>query len=382
VEPLLGPSSLILLGGQRHQRERKLLSPPFRGARMRAYLDAIRKITLEALTDIADGQCIEAQRLARRITLRVIVEVVFGVQDAQRRERFEQAIVCMLDRYVAPLMITPALRRPLGGVSPWDRFVRARDAFRALLHAELSTRRASSADAEDILGLLLTLRYEDGSRPSDEALVDQLCTLLVAGHDTTSIGLCWALYYVHREPKVRERLLDELTALGDEPSAAALEGAPYLTAVCEEALRLHPVVPIAVRRLLRPLEVGGHQLHAGESVAVALTLLHSDPTLYPEPSRFAPERFLAWSPSPFEYAPFGGGARRCLGASFAVSEMRVALGTLLSAARFKLLDASQPAAVLHGITMGPRRPIRLISAGSPGARSASGGRSYPTPRCP
>jgi cytochrome P450 len=360
VEPLLGPSSLILLGGERHQRERKLMSPPFRGNRMHGYFEAIQRITLEALAQVSEGERIIVQELARRITLRVIVQVVFGVHNVQRRQEFERAIVAMLDRYIAPLMIAKGLRWKLGGFSPWDRFVAARSSFRALLHEELATRRAGTEETNDVLGLLLTLRYEDGGRPSDEALVDQLCTLLVAGHDTTAIGLSWALYYLHRELDVQQRLRVELTSLGHAPALEQLAAAPYLGAVCEEALRLHPVVPIAVRRLVKPLVVNEKQLQPGDAVAVGLTLLHTDPVLYPEPALFKPERFLAWQPSPFEYAPFGGGARRCLGASFAMSEMRVVLGTLLNAATFTLLDDTRPPRpVLHGITMGPREPIAL-----------------------
>ena len=359
VEPLLGPGSLILLSGERHRRERKLLSTPFRGRSPYGHAEAIVSLVLEPLSELPVGTGFVAQELARRITLRVIIEVVFGIRDAARRARFEEAIHDMLGRYLAPLMIAPGLRRGLWGLSPWDRFVQARARFRALLHGELTWRRTSPTQSEGVLGALLGLRYEDGSSPRDEHLVDELCTLLVAGHDTTAIGLSWALYYVHRDARVRTRLQDELESLGPQPCAQALLGAPYLRAVCEEALRIHPVVPISVRRLRGPWLFRDRQLAPGDSVGVALTLLHRDPALYERPSEFMPERFFTRQHSPFEYAPFGGGARRCLGASFALMEMQLVLGTLLGRARFHAQTASPTSPALHGITMGPTKPIFL-----------------------
>jgi len=357
VEPLLGSSSLILLGGSRHRRERKLLAPPFRGERMRAHGAAIRKIAREVARATRGPRPFAVQDLTREITVRVIIETVFGVQDPSRRALFERSIAALLEGYIAPLMIVPALRKRLGGVGPWDRFVSARKKFRALLREEIAARRvASTEDATDILALLLELRYDDGSRPDDEAIVDQLCTLLVAGHDTTAIGLTWALYFLHEGRHTLARLRSELEGGADPVSRTS---APYLAAVCNEALRMHPVVPIVVRRLTKPLTICARELSVGDAVAVALPLLHRDPKLFPDPEVFRPERFLAWQPAPHEFAPFGGGARRCLGAGFAAFEMRVTLAAVLEELELELVDERAPVPVLHGITMGPQTPIRF-----------------------
>jgi cytochrome P450 len=359
VEPLLGVGSLILLSGEQHRRERRLLSAPFRGSCSRSHAESIFELTLETLSEFRVNTRVRAQELTRRITLRVIIEVVFGIRQGSRRALFERAIDTMLASYVAPLMIVPGLRRSFKGITPWDRFVRTRTHFRSLLHEELRARRISASLGHDVLSSLLTLRYEDGSAPSDAHLVDELCTLLVAGHDTTAIALAWALYYVHHTPRVHRRLMAELHSLGPRPEAAALLHAPYLRAVCDEALRIHPVVPISARRLRGALRVCGRELGPGQSVAVALTLLHRNPAIFANPGEFTPERFLEARHTPFQYAPFGGGARRCVGASFASSEMQVVLGALLSRASFAGITRTRPRAQLHGITMGPVDPVLL-----------------------
>lgn len=360
VEPLLGVGSLILLGGERHGRERKLLTLPFHGDRMRRYARTMAERAQALASSLCAGERVVIQDLARSVTLDVIVEAVFGVRDAARRARFHEAVVAMLDAYTAPLVAMPWLRRSLGGVGPWAEFVRARAAFHSLLMGEIRDRRAEGAeDRGDVLALLLLAEDEDGQRLSDEALVDELCTLLVAGHETTATGLVWALHYVHALPDVEERLRKELASRPGVPSPEELASLPYLGAVCSEALRIHPVVPIAIRRTLAPGTFRGVSLPAGSVVGVALTELHRDPTIYPDPHRFSPERFLARRYTPFEYAPFGGGARRCLGASFATWEMRIVLGTLLATRAFAALSTKAPRPVIKNITMAPDRPIAL-----------------------
>jgi cytochrome P450 len=368
VEPLLGKHSLILLQGDRHRRERKLMSPPFHGDRMRAYATLFRDLTLAEIARWVPGEPVMLQAVARRITLEVIIRAVFGVQDAARMERFRETIVRLLDAYTAPLVVLPALRRGFGGAGPWARFTRARDAFVAMLHAEIAERRGEGAGArEDVLSLLLEARYDDGTALSPAELVDELSTLLVAGHETTATALVWALAYVHRDARVLASVTDEARALGaaiDPTRAAEL---PYVGAVCSEALRVHPVVPIAIRRVVQPFRLRGADVPAGGTVAVATTLLHTHPELWPEPSRFRPERFLERKFSPFEYAPFGGGARRCLGAAFATYEMKIVLATIFARARLAA-ETHAPLArpVLHNITMGPSSALALKYVGPHG----------------
>jgi cytochrome P450 len=364
VEPLLGRHSLLLLSGERHRRERKLMTPPFHGERMRAYGAIIRERTLAEAATWRSGDWVSLGKSMRRITLDVILRAVLGIEGEARSDRFRKAVGEMLDAYTPPLLVLPAVRRPFP-LGPWNRFVRARDAVCALFGDEIrERRRRGTAGLEDILSLLMDARYEDGGALSETELVDELRTLIVGGHDTTTTGLVWALLHLHRNPAALQALRAELAPLGPDPSADVLEKLPYLGAVCNEALRLHPVVPIVPRRALRPLAFRGHAVAPGQNIAVATTLLHTHPDVWPDAHRFSPERFLAKKYTPFEYAPFGGGVRRCIGAAFGAYQMRIVVGTLLARVRFEPHEGRVPARVLMNITMAPRGPVRLrVGAG-------------------
>lgn len=370
LQPVVGDRSVLLVGGERHRRQRKLLMPPFHGERMRAYGALIQDITRRAAAPFEHGHTVNALDLTQSISLEVIIRAVFGVQQPGRVRLFQEATRAYLDAYTPPLAFIPGLRRPLGGAGPWARFQRASERYHALLSSEIQARRESGAAGQDILSLLLAARDEDGQPMTDSELKDELRTLLLAGHETTAIGMAWALYYVHRLPEVRERLLDELAALGPDPAPEQLAQQPYLAAVCDEALRLHPIVPVVTRRLVAPFTLRGRSLPARTGLMAAILLAHGDPELYPEPERFRPERFLERKYSPFEYLPFGGGARRCLGAAFALYEMKIALGALLVAHRFALADERPIAPVRRNITFGPKGGVRLLVQGAGGSPAA------------
>jgi len=378
IEPLLGGGSLILLEGERHRRERKLMMPPFHGERMREYGRIIQDAALAEVATWRAGKPVRAQRAAQAITLQVIIRAIFGVDEDARRAAYSDVIAELLDAYSPPLLLFPALRRSIAGHGPWPRFQRLRRRFDRLLADEIAARRRASAGRDDILSLLLAARYEDGAALTDEDLLDELRTLLVAGHETTATALAWALFHVHHQPQVRARLLAELRPLGDMPDPAKLTRLPYLGAMCQEALRLNPVVPIVLRSLRGPFQLRGVHVSPGETVGIAVSLLHTDPSIWPEPERFRPERFLERSYTPFEYAPFGGGHRRCLGAAFATYEMRIILGTVLAVATLALSRRDQrrpaPRAVPKNITTGPRRDIAL--------RCVSRSNAPPTTRLP
>ncbi|GAB0107377.1 hypothetical protein JMUB6875_63710 [Nocardia sp. JMUB6875] len=208
---------------------------------------------------------------------------------------------------------------------------------------------------------MLSTRYEDGSAITATDLREQLRTLLVAGHETTATALVWALYRLHREPAVLERLLGELSSAGTDPDPAELMKLPYLDAVCQETLRLHPPVPIVLRRLTGDFTLRGAPLAAGDTMGISVHLLHTDPAVWPEPRRFRPERFLERRYGPFEFAPFGGGHRRCVGAALADYELRIVLATVLTSVRLRLAPrfahGPTPLSVPHTITVGPRTAI-------------------------
>jgi cytochrome P450 len=346
VEGLLGPGSLLLKYGAVHTRERKLLSPAFHGERMRAYEEVIRDATAAQVARLQPGETFVVQEVARAVTLQVIVRAVFGVEEVREREQVAATVRNMLDAYTRLLMLLPALRV---GPGPGTRFRKARVAFDAAMRAQIARRPAGENGRDDILSQLLGLRYEDGSGLSEDDLLDELRTLLVAGHDSTAGVLPWALYYLHAKDGTR--------------AERARSDAAYLDAAVNEALRLHPVVPVVGRRLSAPLAFRGTIVPAGGLIALATPLLHTREDIFGEaPAEFRPERFLAGRKfTAFEFAPFGGGHRRCIGAAFAVFQLRTILATMLAARRFRLADphARAPRPILRGIIAGANRAIRL-----------------------
>jgi cytochrome P450 len=364
LEPVVGANSVLLLGGERHKRERRLLMPPFHGERMRAYGTLMQRAALEAVEGLRPGDPLVALRKTQAISLEIIIRAVFGVEEPERVRRFIEAVAAYSDSYTPLLMLLVPLRRSFGGVGPWARFERHSQALDALLTEQIARRRADGRGGEDILTLLLSARDEEGQPLSERELKDELLTLLIAGHETTAIGMAWALYWLHRTPEAKQRLEQELSALGPQPEPEALARLPYLSAVCDETLRLFPVVGLVTRRLRAPLTLRGHVLPEGMGVMASITLAHHNPATFPEPERFRPERFLERKYSPFEYLPFGGGARRCLGAAFALYEMKVALGTLLSAHRFSLAHDRPILPVRRNVTLAPEDGVPLRYEGT------------------
>jgi cytochrome P450 len=361
--PLLGESNLILLSGERHRAMRKLQMPPFHGARMRTYGQLIVD-TAEAHTERWSGlDSIPVHRTMQEISLEVILRAVLGLHDAAAREELKAAILALIAALKPSFMFAKVLRRPLGGLSPWARFVRCRQHATSLFAAELRARRESQEPRDDILSLLLSARYEDGTALSDDELMTQMMNLIVAGHETTASTLAWAFQHIHRAPAVRARLVEELRALPASPlDPETVAHLPYLDAVCSETMRLTPVVTLVGRQLRQGMTLQGYELPAGGHVGIAILQVHRRPELYPEPEVFRPERFLERTFSPFEYLPFGGGARRCIGAAFAVYEMKLVLATALRKFDLRLASAAPFQVAVRNTTVGPREEIRMTRA--------------------
>jgi cytochrome P450 len=320
VAPVMGPSSVIVLTGPEHMRQRKLLLPPFHGERMREYEETIVEATRRDMASWPRGRPMRLQARTRAITLEVILRAVFGV-DAERMGPLSRAIGDLLEpmNLLAVLAIAlrrPTLERPSGAIG------RALDALDRLIYEEISRRRAASdlEERTDILSLLMQARDEDSQPMTDGELRDELVTLLLAGHETTATSVAWAVERLVRHPQKLRRLTAEIDAGGEE----------YMNAVCNETLRVRPVVPIVVRQLTEDLMVGGHLLPAGTRVAPSIYLTNRNPRVYERPAEFMPERFLSKTPETFSWIPFGGGIRRCIGASFALLEMKLMLRTILS----------------------------------------------------
>ncbi|HEX3510427.1 MAG TPA: cytochrome P450 [Solirubrobacteraceae bacterium] len=321
VAGVMGPSSLVTLTGPEHLRQRKLLLPPFHGERMREYEDVIVDATRKDMARWSIGEPMRLQERSRRITLEVILRAVFGV-DAEHMAPMRAAVEGLFVPVNALMMIRIALTRPQLG-RPTGSFGAALDRLDALIYDEIARRRASAdlGARGDILSLLLQARDEDGEEMTDSELRDELVTLLLAGHETTATSVAWAIERLLRHPRVLERLVAEIDAgVADD----------YLGAVVHETLRARPVVPIVVRILAQDLALGDRVIPAGTRVAPAIWLTNRNPRIYDRPEEFRPERFLDGAPETFSWIPFGGGIRRCIGASFAMLEMKLILRTVLS----------------------------------------------------
>ncbi|MDR3658347.1 MAG: cytochrome P450 [Mycobacterium sp.] len=360
IEPVVGQNSLILLSGEAHRRTRSILMPPFRGELMRSYVDLIADATKDEIAALQPGDRLLVGEAAQGITLDVVIRVVFGVTDRARRAEYARVTTELLRSGSAPLMLVPWLRREIAGRGPWARLVGFRAQLDRLLSEQIEERRARHQHGGDVMELILTATDEDGNTLRDDALRDQLRTMLAAGHETSSTSLAWALYHIHRDDSIRSRLIEELAGAATPGEIAAL---PYLGAVIQETLRMHPTVPIVLRRLTGPLTVAGVPCSAGDVVGIALPALHFNPAVWKDPDSFDPDRFLNRRPSPFEYAPFGGGYRRCIGAAFAQTELAVAIGTILNTVELRAPAREQhrttPRAVPRGIATKPSREIVL-----------------------
>jgi cytochrome P450 len=331
---IMGPSSVITLTGPEHMRQRKLLLPPFHGERMREYAEVIVQATRRSMADWPLGEPMKLSERTRAITLEVILRAVFGVE-ASRMDALREAIGGLIGPKQLPALLlfglrAPSLDRPSGSIG------RALDHFDGVIYAEIARRRAQEdlEDRADILSLLLLARDEDGQAMTDQELRDELVTLLLAGHETTATSVAWAIERLVRHPEKLARLVAEIDAssqaqAGELPSRGA-GGDEYMQAVISETLRVRPVVPLVVRALRAPLRVGARELPAGARVALSIYLTNRNPSVYDEPAEFRPERFLGRPPETFSWIPFGGGIRRCIGASFATLEMKLILETILS----------------------------------------------------
>jgi cytochrome P450 len=358
LSPFFGPRAVIMTGGERHRRDRKLLTPPFHGARMRAYGKIIVDSTRDETHGWRPGWEGGVHDTTTAISLDVIMRAVFGIASSDGGDAAREIVKTYVDSVAPSIIFLPPLRRELFGVGPWARFARSKRALDTLLYSEIATRRARGTSGEDILSLILAARYDDGSGMSEEEIHDQLITLLAAGHETTATALAWALYWTHRDPRVADELRAELAPLGPDPEPDAIAGLPLLDSVCTETLRLHPIVPDVTRRLLAPMKLGKYTLPPGAGVSATIGSMHANPRLYAEPGKFDARRFLGTKPPMFGYAPFGGGSRRCLGAAFATYEMKLVLATLLTSFDFELLERNV-VPVRRNVTMGPRGGVRM-----------------------
>ncbi len=367
LRPFLGDHSLLLLDGSPHLRHRRMMMPAFHGDRIASYGASMLSMTDESIDRAPRGRPFAAHDLLQDLTLRIILRTVFGVAEGARFTELATILAESLDVLAWPPMLASWMQTDLGPWSPWGKFVRLSRRADALLQAEIEEARAqSAAGRSDILSMLLAARDEQGQGLTDLELKQELVTLLVAGHETTATALSWALRWTLDDVTLRDRLVAEADRLvvagGGTLDPAAVARSELLDGVVKEALRLVPVIPLVGRVMQRPLTLGAYELPVGTRVAPSIYLVHHRPELYPHAERFDPDRYRSFRPSSWEFIPFGGGFRRCIGASFAIAEMKMVLAQLFRRLTLRLAPGYRPRRTRRSITITPSEGLPVIAA--------------------
>lgn len=364
-KPFMGEHSILVLDLDPHQRQRRLLTPPFQGERMRAYGALIRDVTLKAIERWPVGRPFALLDSMHDITLELIIRAIFGVTDDAAVERTKGLLERLASRASALLVFFPWLQRDLGPISPWGRYLRARAEVDRALLAEIQRARSAPPGREDILAKMIESSVARGEPMSDQEIGDELLTLLGAGHETSTGALAWAFMWILGTSGALDRAVQELREVaGEGPlDPAHVPKLRWLDACVYESLRLMPVIPIVVRWLARGASIGDLDLPEETIVCPCSYLVQRDPAIYPEPRTFKPERFESKRPSPFEWFPFGGGSRTCIGMAFALYEMNVVLATVLQRARLRLVDPPSERIRRKGIILAPRGGTRVVYEG-------------------
>ncbi|MEH2438422.1 MAG: cytochrome P450 [Nostoc sp.] len=333
---LVGNNGLLMLDGLRHKHRRQLLMPPLHGTRVKAYGQRICQVTDKVMNNLAIGKPLFAYPTVQKITLEVILQALFGLDEGERYEQFRQLLSNLLSfarsRWLKLALSYPFLRQDLGRWSPWGYWLDLQRQFDKLLYTEIAERRSQPDPSRtDVLSELILAHDETGEAMTDRDIRDIFPSLLFGGQDASATAITWSLYWIHRLPTVRDRLLQELDTLGESPDPMEIVALPYLSAVCNEALRIYPTQVVTFPRLVEsPIQVMGYELSPGTVVIGCIYLTHQREDLYPQPKQFQPERFLERQYSQYEFLPFGGGARRCPGEVLALFEMKLVLATILS----------------------------------------------------
>ncbi|BAZ42819.1 cytochrome P450 [Calothrix sp. NIES-4101] len=364
---LVGANSLIVLDGDRHSQQRQLLTPPFHGDRMRTYGDTIREITQQVMEEWEVGKPFNIRSSMQEVSLRVILRVVFGLDAGENLENLRNLLSSLLDFISYPLMSTSLffrfLQKDLGAWSPWGWVINQIQQIDELIYALIAERKTEDyQNRQDILSLMMTARYDDGQGMSDVELRDELITLLLAGHETTASALTWAFYWIDYLPEVRENLLTELNSVDKNLQLSNIAKLPYLTAVCQETLRIYPIIMTSFPRVVKkPIEIVGYNLPVGTVIIPGIYIAHHREEVYPEADKFKPERFLERQFSAYEYLPFGGGNRRCIGLAFAMYEMKIVLATVLSKYQVSLVNKRPLKPVRRGLTVATPGSMKMVA---------------------
>jgi cytochrome P450 family 110 len=333
---------------------------------MKYYGESICKITQEVTKKWQPEMRISMQEVMPDITLQIILQVVFGISPGERYEQLKKLLSALLDDITTPwyssLFFFPPLQKDLGEWSPWGNYLKRREYIDKLIYAEIAQRRLENDESRtDVLSLLLSVRDENGEQMRDDELRDQLVSLLLLGYETTAGVLTWLFYLIHHHKDVKSKLKNELDSLGNSPQPEDIAQLPYLAAVCQETLRLHPIALICTPRMvLEAVEIDGNEYEYGTVLVPCIYLAHRRQQVYSEAKLFLPERFLNQKFSAYEFLPFGGGYRGCIGSAFSLYEMKLVLATILSRFQLTLADSRSVKPVRRGITIVPSGGVPMI----------------------
>jgi cytochrome P450 len=362
--PILGQRSVLLLDEDEHLRHRRLMLPAFHGARVQAYVDVMREATDAEIDSWPVGQEFPLLPSMQSLTLAVIIRAVFGYQPGAAADELRRRLRAMIDPVARPrgLLLLQVLTRLRGGEPSSTKFEASRRAVDEILFEEIGRRRVEEGleSREDVFSALLLAEDQDGRRLSDSEVRDELLTLLLAGHETTATALSWTVDLLLHNPAVYER--------------AGRRDEEYLDAAVKESLRVRPVIP-GVGRVVRhePFALNGYTIPEGIEINPSIRVLHRRADLYPQPAKFRPERFLEDDPpDTYTWIPFGGGVRRCLGATFAQIEMRTVLDRILERTELRPANPEPEKVMFRGITLAPRTGVRIIQARPPSPRAEPG----------
>jgi cytochrome P450 len=359
LRPIVGPDSVLTSLGDRHMRQRKLLLPPFHGEAIERYAQTISDVTERDIDRWPLGVPFSIAARMQAITLDVIMAGIFGIEGRPAPGTPEQelratikSLVNLSTKPIAQLAELMNVRRtePVGPT----RF--GRSLIDRRMDAVIALRRRSEDldERRDILSLLLLSQTEEGEPLANSEIRDELLTLVLAGHETTANSLAWAWERLLRTPSAHQRLLDSVRSAGGEDAEETIE------ATIVETMRSRPVVPIVGRRVLRPWRLGEYAVPVNSPILISILLLHHQESLYPEPFEFRPERWIDRKPGTYEWIPFGGGIRRCLGAALAMAEQRVVLEATARRLDLEAADPEPERALHRNVTMIPARGGRVI----------------------
>jgi cytochrome P450 family 110 len=365
LQPILGDHGVNLLDEPEHRQRRQLVMPAFHGDKVQSYNSLIQKITRDLIAQWPINTTINARGQMLSISLSVILQTVFGIYRGERFDKIREKLVELLSITDSPLkssyLFIPQLQKDLGAWSTWGKFQRDLIEIDKLIYQEIAERRNNyQPDRNDILNLLIGSKDADGQGMNDLELRDELMTMLFAGHETTATALSWAIYWSTMLPEVQAKLRAEIATLGEERDGMAVSKLAYLGAFCSEVLRIHPVGILTFPRVAQEaVSLQGYDIVPGNVVMASMYLTHHRPDLYPEPDVFNPQRFLDQQFSPYEYFPFGGGSRRCVGLALAQMELKLVITEILASCELKLMDKLPIAPVRRGVTLAPKTGVNI-----------------------